>query len=91
MVSSAGRCLACVAFCPGDVSHDVLGPGDVSHGVQLGLFVGPTHWWRLPWPSYLTGHRRSSGLGQAVANRRVGVGGEITTAQDDDIKVVHSS
>ena len=42
------------------------------------------------WLSYLAGHRRSSGLGQAVANRRVGVGGEITTAQDDDIKVGHS-
>ena len=43
------------------------------------------------WPSYLAGHRRSSGLGQAVANRRVGVGGEITTALEDDIKVGHSS
>ena len=29
--------------------------------------------------------------GQAVANRRVGVGGEITTAQEDDIWVVRSS
>ena len=55
------------------------------------LLVPPTAGWGLPWPSYLAGHRRSSGLGQAVANRRVGVGGEITTALEDDIKVGHTS
>ena len=61
------------------------------YGAQLGLFVGPTHCrlWAAAGPA--TWQDTAGGApGQAVANRRVGVGGEITTAQDDDIKVSHS-
>ena len=58
------------------------------YGAQLGLFVGPTHCRRL---AQLPGRTPPPAPGQAVANRRVGVGGEITTAQEDDIWVVRSS